>query len=57
MAEFLTDGDPNGDLNKTVEELKEYDKKGVKLCMTLAAKYSKQLFQIYQNEEDPYFLP
>ncbi|KAL4557019.1 hypothetical protein LXL04_035189 [Taraxacum kok-saghyz] len=57
VAEFLTDGDPNCDLNKTVEELERYDAKGVELCMTLAAKYSKQLFQIYQNKEDPYFLP
>ncbi|KAL4557018.1 hypothetical protein LXL04_035188 [Taraxacum kok-saghyz] len=57
VAEFLTDGDPNGDLNKTVEELERYDAKGVELCMRLAAKYSKQLFQIYQSKEDPYFLP
>ncbi|KAI3757699.1 hypothetical protein L6452_05242 [Arctium lappa] len=57
VAEFLTDGDSCGDMNKTVEELKQHDSKGIKLCMALAAKYSKQLFNIYQNKEDPYFLP
>ncbi|KAD4585935.1 hypothetical protein E3N88_23536 [Mikania micrantha] len=57
LAEFLINGDCNGDLSKTVEELKEYDSKGIKLCMRLAAKYSKQLFSIYQNKEDPYFMP
>ncbi|KAM0034323.1 hypothetical protein Hdeb2414_s0016g00496221 [Helianthus debilis subsp. tardiflorus] len=57
LAEFLTDGDPNCDLNKTVEQLKEYGSKEVKLCKALAAKYSKQLFEIYQNKEDPYFPP
>ncbi|KAL8251980.1 hypothetical protein R6Q59_035673 [Mikania micrantha] len=57
VAEFLIDGDCHGDLKKTVEELKEYDSNGIELCMTLAAKYSKQLFRIYQNKEDPYFMP
>ncbi|KAI3705740.1 hypothetical protein L1987_75981 [Smallanthus sonchifolius] len=57
LAEFLTGGDPNGDLNKTVEELKEYNSDGIKQCRALATKYSKQLFTIYQNKEDPYFLP
>lgn len=57
VAEFLTDGDSGGDMNKTVEELKQHDSKGIKLCMALAAKYSKQLFEIYRNKEDPYFLP
>ncbi|KVI07110.1 uncharacterized protein LOC112509782 isoform X2 [Cynara cardunculus var. scolymus] len=57
VAEFLIDGDAGGDMSKTVEELKRYDSKGIKLCMALAAKYSKQLFEIYQNKEDPYFVP
>ncbi|KAI3751128.1 hypothetical protein L2E82_22174 [Cichorium intybus] len=55
LAEFLTDG--GGDLNKTVEELKIYDSKGIKLCIQLATKYSKQLFEIYQKKEDKYFRP
>ncbi|KAM0014296.1 hypothetical protein Hdeb2414_s0036g00730361 [Helianthus debilis subsp. tardiflorus] len=57
LAEFLTDGDSNGDLNKTVEELEEYDSEGIKRCEKLAKKYSNQLFKIYQNKEDPYFRP
>nr|XP_043617074.1 uncharacterized protein LOC122588922 [Erigeron canadensis] len=57
LAEFLTDGDSAGDLNKTVQQLKRYDSKGIPLCMELAAKYSKQLFQIYKNKEDRYFRP
>ncbi|KAJ0753133.1 hypothetical protein HanPI659440_Chr09g0332331 [Helianthus annuus] len=57
LAEFLTDGDSNGDLNKTVEELEEYDSEGIKRCKDLAKKYSNQLFKIYQNKEDPYFRP
>uniref|UniRef100_A0A5B7C0S6 Uncharacterized protein n=1 Tax=Davidia involucrata TaxID=16924 RepID=A0A5B7C0S6_DAVIN len=57
LAEFLTDGDPKGDLNKSVKELQEYDHKGLELCRVLATRYSKQLFAIYQNKEDPLFLP
>ena len=49
--------DGGSDLNKTVEELELYDSKGIELCRSLALKYSKQLFEIYQNKEDPYFLP
>ncbi|XP_052171788.1 uncharacterized protein LOC127787811 [Diospyros lotus] len=57
LAEFLADGDPKGDLKKTVEELSKYDPKGPELCRTLATRYSKQLFAIYKNNEDPLFLP
>ncbi|VVA11244.1 Hypothetical predicted protein [Prunus dulcis] len=57
LAEFLTGGDPNGDVNKTVKELKEYDPRGIEQCRTLASRYSKQLFEIYNNKEDPLFLP
>ncbi|XP_052623692.1 uncharacterized protein LOC128129017 [Lactuca sativa] len=57
VAEIFTDGDSSGDLNKTVEELRRYDTKGSELCMTLAFKYSKQLFEIYKNKEDPFFMP
>ncbi|KAK3026446.1 hypothetical protein RJ639_041856 [Escallonia herrerae] len=57
LAEFLTDGDPHGDLKKSVEELQQYNSKGVELCRTLATHYSKQLFEIYKNKEDPLFLP
>ncbi|KAI7755273.1 hypothetical protein M8C21_002418, partial [Ambrosia artemisiifolia] len=57
LADFLMDGDSNGGLKKTVEELNEYDSEGIKLCRKLANTYSNQLFQIYQNKEDPYFPP
>ncbi|CAN6564818.1 unnamed protein product [Malus baccata var. baccata] len=57
LAEFLTNGDPNGDLKRTVKELQAYDPKGIETCRTLASRYSKQLFEIYKNKEDPLFLP
>lgn len=57
LAEFLIDGDPSGDLKKSVLELQAYNSKGVTLCRKLATHYSKQLFQIYKNKEDPLFLP
>ncbi|GMY07399.1 hypothetical protein FCV25MIE_02638 [Fagus crenata] len=56
LAVFLTDGDPTGDVKKSVKELQEYDPKAVELCRTLATHYSKQLFEIYKNKEDPLFL-
>ncbi|KAK4384881.1 hypothetical protein Sango_2612100 [Sesamum angolense] len=54
LAEFLTDGDPHGDVKKSVEELQAFDVKGVEQCRKLATHYSKQLFEIYKNEEDPF---
>ncbi|KAL6850116.1 hypothetical protein ACP4OV_020743 [Aristida adscensionis] len=57
IAEFLLDGDSNGPLKKTVAELKEYDRYALEFCHKVATRYSKQLFAIYQNKEDPYFLP
>nr|XP_010925775.2 uncharacterized protein LOC105048228 [Elaeis guineensis] len=57
MAEFLLDGDPHGPLKKSVQELERYDPQGLDYCYKLATRYSKQLFMIYQNKEDPYFLP
>ncbi|MCD7453878.1 hypothetical protein HAX54_022556 [Datura stramonium] len=55
MAEFLTDGDLQGDMKKSVKELQAYDPRGIELCTTLATRYSKQLFAIYKNKEDPFF--
>ncbi|KAK3219446.1 hypothetical protein Dsin_013416 [Dipteronia sinensis] len=57
LAQFLTNGDSECDLKKSVKELLERDPKGVEKCRTLATRYSKQLFEIYQNKEDPLFLP
>ncbi|XVF10010.1 hypothetical protein REPUB_Repub07fG0147400 [Reevesia pubescens] len=57
LAEFLTDGDPLGDVKKSVKELQAYDPDAVELCRDLATQYSKQLFEIYNSKEDPYFHP
>ncbi|XP_071929447.1 uncharacterized protein [Coffea arabica] len=53
LGEFLTDGDPQGDLVKSVEELEARDPKWLELCRTLATHYAKQLYEIYQSNEDP----
>ncbi|CAM8933379.1 unnamed protein product [Rhodiola kirilowii] len=55
LAEFLTDGNLYGDVKKSVEELEKYYPNGVEVCRDLAKRYSKQLFTIYQNKEDPLF--
>ncbi|XP_020210307.1 uncharacterized protein LOC109795268 [Cajanus cajan] len=55
LAEFLTDGDPYGGLKKSVKELQEYEPEAVEVCRSLAIHYSKQLFEIYKNKEDPLF--
>lgn len=56
MAEFLTGGS-GLELRKSVEELKQHSSKGIELCRELAKHYSKQLFAIYTNKEDPFFHP
>ncbi|KAM3381875.1 hypothetical protein P3S68_007448 [Capsicum galapagoense] len=55
LAEFLTDGDRQGDMMKSVKELQAYDPRGIEVCIALATRYSKQLFSIYKNKEDPFF--
>ncbi|XP_057442846.1 uncharacterized protein LOC130734435 [Lotus japonicus] len=55
LGEYLTEGDPSGGLKKSVEELQEYDPEAVEECRTLATRYSKQLYEIYKNNEDPFF--
>ncbi|KAL8091279.1 uncharacterized protein LOC141697581 isoform X2 [Apium graveolens] len=55
LAKFLVDGDPQGKLRKSVKELQQYDKKGIDECRKLARNHYRQLFQIYQKEEDPFF--
>ncbi|GFP81076.1 hypothetical protein PHJA_000250900 [Phtheirospermum japonicum] len=57
LAEFLTYGDPEGDVTKTVDELHKFNPEGVEECRRLARRYSRQLFEIYQNREDPFFHP
>ena len=55
MADFLTDGNPKGGLKKTVEELREFDFEGIEICRLIAFRYSKQLYEIFVNKEDPFF--
>ncbi|KAI3982218.1 hypothetical protein MKX01_038709 [Papaver californicum] len=55
LALFLMDGDRRGDLKKSVEELDVFDAKAREDCKRLAKSYSKQLFKIFQNKEDPFF--
>lgn len=55
LGEFLTDGDPDGDLVKSVEELQARHPNGLEECRKFADHYSKQLFKIYENGEDPFF--
>lgn len=56
MAEFLIDGDSQGNLKKSVSELQQYDPDGLGDCKKIAFDYSKQLFEIYQKKEDPLFM-
>lgn len=55
IGQFLTDRDPTGDLKKSVEELKNFEFNADEICRDLAGRYSKQLFEIYKNREDPFF--
>nr|XP_040259567.1 uncharacterized protein LOC109776802 isoform X2 [Aegilops tauschii subsp. strangulata] len=55
IAEFLLDGDALGPPKKTVDDLQKYNPDALEFCRKIAAHYSKQLFAIYQNKEDPYF--
>ncbi|KAF8643631.1 hypothetical protein HU200_066687 [Digitaria exilis] len=57
IAEFLLDGDRDGPLKKTISDLEEYDPYALGFCHKVAKNYSKQLFAIYQNKEDPDFHP
>ncbi|KAJ8768543.1 hypothetical protein K2173_022649 [Erythroxylum novogranatense] len=56
LAEFLVDGDQQGKLKKSVEELLAYDPDGLDSCKRIAIDHSAQLFELYQQKEDPLFL-
>ncbi|KAL4651460.1 hypothetical protein ACB092_01G161400 [Castanea dentata] len=56
LAEFLIAGDPQKKLRKSVAELEKHDHKGLSDCRRLAVTHAKQLFEIYQKKEDPFFL-
>ncbi|KAI3860855.1 hypothetical protein MKX03_002471 [Papaver bracteatum] len=55
LAKFLMEG--KGDIRKSVKELEKFDSEGVDDCRRLARSYSKQLFSIYQNGKDLFYLP
>ncbi|GAB4845329.1 hypothetical protein Ancab_038737 [Ancistrocladus abbreviatus] len=55
LGKFLVDGDPNGKMKKSVAELKQYDPNGLDDCRFLAKEHSKQLFVMYERNEDPLF--
>ncbi|XP_026424506.1 uncharacterized protein LOC113320819 isoform X2 [Papaver somniferum] len=57
LANFLMEEDCKGDLKKSLEELEIFDPKGVVDCKRMARRYSIQLFSVYQNGKDPFFLP
>ncbi|RZC48006.1 hypothetical protein C5167_040959 [Papaver somniferum] len=58
LAEFLMNGDCKGELQKSVKELEEeYTSEALEDCKRLASSYSKQLFSIYKDKQDPLFLP
>ncbi|PVH38296.1 hypothetical protein PAHAL_5G221600 [Panicum hallii] len=55
LAGFLLDGNLQGPLKRTAEELVKHDSGGQNLLGRVAMGFSEQLFSIYRNKEDPYF--
>ncbi|CAL4948364.1 unnamed protein product [Urochloa decumbens] len=55
LAEFLLDGNLQGPLKRTDDELEKHDSGGADLLGRVALGFSEQLFSIYKNKEDPYF--
>ncbi|CAM6083836.1 unnamed protein product [Calypogeia fissa] len=56
IASFLMGDTISGPVVKTVKELQDkYDEDAVTYCSDMCSHYSKQLFEIYENNEDPYF--
>lgn len=57
LAKFLINEDPQGKLRRSVKELELRNLKGLSECRRLAVEHSKQLFKIYKDKADPFFLP
>ncbi|XP_030549681.2 uncharacterized protein LOC115754704 [Rhodamnia argentea] len=55
LAEFLTGGDPEGKLKKSVKDLHDHDPEGLIVCRSIAIEHSEQLFIMYRKKEDPFF--
>lgn len=54
-AEFLIDGDESGQLKKSARALETRFPGALKICQGIASHHSKQLFEIYSNNEDPFW--
>ncbi|KAI8546234.1 hypothetical protein RHMOL_Rhmol07G0101400 [Rhododendron molle] len=57
LGKYLTDGDPQGKLKRSVSELQEFDPNGLGECKKLALRNSDRLFEIYKKKQDAFFLP
>lgn len=57
LGKYLTGGDPQGKLKRSVSELQEFDSNGLKDCKNFSLHYSDQLYEIYQKKQDAFFLP
>ncbi|KAI3422985.1 uncharacterized protein J3R85_011508 [Psidium guajava] len=55
LAEFLTGGDPEGKLKKSVKDLRDHYPKALNVCRSIAIDHCKQLFIIYRKKEDAFF--
>ena len=55
LAEFLLDGDLQGPLKRTVEDLAKHDSTGHDFLERVVLRRSEQLFSIYRNKDDKYF--
>ncbi|KAF7849446.1 hypothetical protein BT93_L0792 [Corymbia citriodora subsp. variegata] len=55
LAEFLTGGDPEGKLKKSVMDLHDHCPEGLRDCRSIVIERSEQLFIMYQKKEDPFF--
>lgn len=53
----LTSGDPEGRMNKSSADLEREDSRGIKDCSYIAKYHHKELFEIYKDNLDPFFLP
>ncbi|XP_048131637.1 spindle pole body component 110-like [Rhodamnia argentea] len=54
LAEFLTDGDPQCRLKKSVEDLQDHCPGVLQDCQDIATEHCHQLFEMYQQKEDPF---
>ncbi|XP_039170077.1 uncharacterized protein LOC104446097 [Eucalyptus grandis] len=55
LAEFLTGGDPEGKLKKSVMDLRDHSPEGLAACRNIVTKHFEQLFIMYQKKGDPFF--